>query len=261
MFACPALVCTALLGLLSPPPSFAASDTLRLGVGSPEVDLSRMVPHDARVTVERLVGDVWEPVVEWTNHLKVGDSAGRAVHRWTTIGRRPGASGQPATWELYQTFDARSIAPLGLRRGSSEGTDLQLVFDGRHVRGTRKAGDGAITPVSLELTRAAFPAAASDLVPMAVRLSKGLVIDVPVWQPGMPDVETRVFDVVDRRDMTVAGRSWNAWVVEERAVRAGSPVFIGTWYIVDEPPYMIYAEVVGPGGVKQRMTEVPLERP
>jgi hypothetical protein len=171
------------------------------------------------------------------------------------------ALGQPATWEMYQTFDATSIAPLSLRRGSSEGVDLQLVYEGRQVRGTRKVGAGAATPVAVELSRAAFPAAASDLVPMVVQLRKGLVIEAPVWQFGMPDVETRLFDVVDRREMTVAGTAWNSWVVEDRAVRDRAVVFIGTWYIVDEPPYMIYAEVVGPGGVRQRMTEVPLERP
>lgn len=240
----------------------APADTIHLRVGSPEVDLSGMTAHDARVTVERLVEGVWQPVVEWTNHLSVGDSAGRKVHRWITRGLRPGDTDQPAAWELYQTFDARSIAPLALRRTSSDGSELILTYDGPRVRGTQRAGaDAPFTPVDLQLSAAAFPAAASDLVPMALPLRRGLVLVAPVWQFGMRDVETRIFDVVDQRPTTVAGQEWNTWVVEERALRGGPPVFLATWYVVNEPPYMVYAEVITAGGARQRMTEVLLPRP
>jgi hypothetical protein len=238
-------------------PAATAPDTLRLEVGSPEVDLGSMRPHEARVQVERLAGESWQPVVEWTNRLEVGDSGGRAVHRWTTIGRRPAASSGPSAWELYQTFDRTSIAPLGLYRTGSDGVEVRLTIEGPLIRGTRRAAAGApSSPVDITLSRAAFPAAASDLVPMGVRLRPGLVMTAPVWQMGMPDAETRVFDVVGRRELPVAGKTWNTWVVEERALRGRGVVFIGTWYLVEEPPYMVYAEVVGPGGSKQRMTEV-----
>ena len=235
----------------------AGADTLRLEVGSPEVDLSSMKPHSAKVLVERFVDGAWQRVTEWTNQLKVGDSAGRPVHRWTTIGSRPLPNGGTATWTLEQTFDKASIRPLGLWRTTSDGNEVRLTFDGSKVRGTRRVGpDGAVTPVEVQLSRAAYPAGASDLVPMGVKLKEGLVMTAPVWQMGMPDAETRIFTVVARRPTPVAGKTWNAWVVEERAVRGSTQVFIGTWYVVDEIPYMIYAAVVGPDGGKQRMTEV-----
>jgi hypothetical protein len=238
-----------------------AADTLRIEVGSPELDLGNMKPHLARVVVERLVGDSWRTVAEWTNLLEVGDSAGRRVHRWTTRGRRPAADGPAPTWELFQTFDARSIAPLGLRRTSSAGLEVRLTFEGRRVRGTRRpSADGASVPVDIELARPAFPAAASDLVPMGVSLRDGLVLTAPVWQLGMPEVETRIFTVLGRGPLPVAGTTWAAWAVEERAVRGGSVVFIATWYIVEEPPYMVYAEVETADGAKQRMTEVLVQQ-
>lgn len=260
MIACATRALAALLAApLAPAPP--AADTLRLEVGSPAVNLSRMRPHEAKVVVEQLQNGEWRPVTEWTNRLEVGDSAGRPVHRWTTIGTRPLPGGGTATWHLYQTFDAATIAPLGLRRTSSDGNEAALVFDGPRVRGTRKAANGTVTPIEVTLSRAAYPAAASDLVPMGVALRDGLVMTVPVWQAGMPDAETRVFTVLGRRDLTVAGTRWNAWAVEERAQRAAGTVFIGTWYIVEEPPYMVYAEVEGPNGSRQRMTEVLVGSP
>lgn len=251
------LVCAAAAALGAPAP--APSDTLRLEVGAREIDLSGMLPHDARVIVERLVDGTWQPIAEWTNHLTVGDSAGRRVHRWITRGRRPGTAAGPAAWELFQTFDARSIAPLALRRTTSEGVEVVVTFDGPRVRGSRRDGAGAVTPLDLRLSRAAYPAAASDLVPMGLPLRPGLVLTAPVWQLGMSDAETRVFTVIDRRPTPVAGRTWDAWAVEEHALRDGRAVLIGTWYLVEEPPYMVYAEVVGPGGARQRMTEVLIE--
>jgi hypothetical protein len=123
------------------------------------------------------------------------------------------------------------------------------------------AGPPRAEPIDFTLSRPAVPAAASDLVPMGVRLQKGMVLTAPVWQLGMPDAEARAFDVVDRRELAVAGKTWNTWVVEERALRDAGTVFIGTWYLVEEPPYMAYAEVVGPNGSKQRMTETAVESP
>lgn len=236
-------------------------DTLRLEVGSAAVNLDGMLPHEAKVTVERLVDGTWRPVVEWTNRLQVGDSAGIAVHRWTTIGTRPLPSGGTATWQLDQTFERRSIGLLGFRSTTSDGNETSYTPTGTGIAGTRRIGaSGTRTPLEVKLSRRAFPAAASDLVPMGVALEVGLVMTLPVWQLGMPDVETRIFTVTDRRTTKVAGKDWKTWVVEERAVRDGAHVFLGTWYIADDPPYMVYAETVGPNGARQRMTEVLVEQ-
>ena len=75
-----------------------ASDTLRLRVGSPEVD-GRVFP----------------------NHL---------ARNRTYIGKGAGA-----TFELVQTYDARSLAPLTYHRWSSDGSSLRLRIEGTRIRG------------------------------------------------------------------------------------------------------------------------------
>ena len=71
-----------------------ASDTIRLEVGSKEVNGKVYAPHAARVRV-RIGSDTSRVVSEWTNELTVGDSAGRAVHRWVTKGTQYPPNGNP----------------------------------------------------------------------------------------------------------------------------------------------------------------------
>ena len=239
-------------------PAFVVrADTLHLHVGSPQVDLSTLNPHYARVTVERFIDGSWREVSSWTNRLELGDSAGRPVHRWTTIGTTKRQEGEPLTWQLYQTFDNKTLTQFGLRRTSSDGGEVQLTYEGAHVHGMRKAaGSGAVTPIDVKLSRQGFPMAATDLVPSGVALRDGLVMTIPAWQNGMTDVETHILTVIGRKEIQIAGKPWKTWAVEERSVADGKIKFIGTWYLADVPPYMVYAEVEGPNGTRQRMTEV-----
>ena len=90
----------------------AQTDTLRLEVGSEEVDGRVYKPHAARVRVQVGAEDS-PPVAEWTNELTLGDSAGRPIMRWVTRGTRTAAGGNQVTWELRQTYDAITLAPYG----------------------------------------------------------------------------------------------------------------------------------------------------
>jgi hypothetical protein len=73
----------AFVGSSSIAPGFAVeADTLRLEVGSPEIDGRVFPSHRARNRSYR--GEGAPPVSTWTNDLAVGDSAGTAVHRWVT---------------------------------------------------------------------------------------------------------------------------------------------------------------------------------
>jgi hypothetical protein len=238
------------------PATGAPADTIHLEVGSPSVDASYFQPHLARVRVYRgPVGSA--PVAEWTNELTIGDSAGRRVHRWVTRGTRTTGDAR-ITWELLQTYDAKTLAPYGYVRRSSAGDSARLVIDGGRVRGMRKGPrDSVSSMVDQTVARPGFMASASDLVPLAAGLREGLVLTAPVWSPGMAESQQRIFAVLGRVTVDVEGTKVESWKVEERQANG---TLYATWYLVTQLPYMVYGEVVLPDGQIQRMTEVSIVR-
>lgn len=233
--------------------STGGGDTLRLEVGSPEVDGRVYKPHKALVRVR--IGDPNGPVVrEWTNELTLGDSLGRPVMRWVTIGRQNTGPNAGATWELRQTYDAITLKPYAYDSRQANGAFTRLTIDGNRVRGVRRGpGDAAEQPFEQTIDRPGFFAGASDLVPAAVGFREGLVMTAPVWSPAMTTAETRVFKVVRRESVDVEGTSMEAWRVEE--YRTDGSLY-ATWWLLDVSPYMVYGEIVLPDGRVQRMTEV-----
>lgn len=230
-------------------------DTLRVEVGSTEVHGRVFAPHAARVRV--YVGEERRLSAEWTNELTLGDSANRPVMRWVTRGTRFPATGNPSTWELRQTYDAETLAPYRYTATSSLGASTQLTIDGRRIRGTRRlAGDSTVQTVDETLDRPGFFAGASDLVPVAVGLKKGLVMIAPFWSPGMKTSEARIFSVLDKTSVSVEGADVNGWKVEE--YRASDRRLLATWYLLEDSPYMVYGEVILPNGQVQRMSEVAI---
>lgn len=233
-------------------PASVRSDTIRLEVGSPEVDGRVFPPHRARNTV--YIGDSPTPVTTWTNELTVGDSAGTSVMRWITRGTQ--ANG--ATWELLQTYDGRTLAPLRWAMRSSVGMDARLTIDGTRVRGTWKTpADTAPADVDRTIPRRGFIASASDLVPMAVGLREGTVMTAPLWSPQGTDVEVVVFTVLREERVTVEGAEVMAWRVEERAQATGA--LKATWWLTNASPYMVLAEIPLANGSIQRITGVALD--
>jgi len=238
------------------PGPVAGTDTIRLEVGSKEVNGRVYAPHAARVRVH--VGSLdTAPTAEWTNELTLGDSAGRRVMRWVTRGTRSGASGGTVTWELRQTYDAVTLAPYGYSSTSSNGGYTRLTLDGTRVRGSRRLPcDTTVQTVDVTLDRPGFVASASDLVPTAVGLKEGTVITAPFWSPAMTKAELRVFSVLGQVSVKVEGSDVISWKVEERRYSDGQ--LLATWYLVDTSPYMVYGEVPLPNGQVQRMTEVAI---
>lgn len=235
--------------------STATPDTIRIEVGSSAVNGRVYAPHAALVRVR--LGDSSRVTAEWTNELTLGDSAGRPVMRWVTKGKRRSATGAEVTWELRQTYDAVTLAPYAYHSISSTGAFTRLTIEGRRVRGTRRAaGDTTTLPVDVTLDRPGFFAGASDLVPPAVGLKAGAVMTAPVWSPAMTRAEYRVFTVVGKATIDVEGTPVEAWKVEER--RHADGTLHATWYLLETSPYMVYGEVVLPGGQLQRMTEVEI---
>jgi hypothetical protein len=237
-------------------PSAVTSDTIRLEVGSREINGKVYEPHAARVRVRVGEGD-GQVVAEWTNELTHGDSAGRPIHRWVTKGTRNLPDGNTITWEIRQTYDALTLAPYGYAASSSAGTWSRLTLDGVRVRGTRRMpNDTTIHYVDVTLDRPGFVASASDLVPLAAGLSAGKVMTAPVWSPNMTRAELRVFTVVSRGPVDVEGTKVDAWKVEER--RHANGQLLATWYLTESSPYMVYGEVPLPNGQVQRMSEVAI---
>lgn len=237
-------------------PAPVAVDTLWLSVGSPEVRNIRFEPHAARVRVRVGAGE-GRLVSEWTNELTVGDSAGRRVHRWVTLGTHYPVAGDPVTWDLRQHFDAVTMAPLSYVNRSSAGSVVTLQFDGSRVTGSRvTAGNPEPVTVDLTLDQPGFMAGASDLVPLAVGLVKGSVMVAPLWSPGMTAAELRVFTVIDLVRVDVEGTEMSAWKVSEQRYRDGQ--WLADWYLIDDAPYMVYGEARQADGQIRRMSEVPV---
>jgi hypothetical protein len=249
---------TLLATLTLTPPSPTAVDTIRLEVGAPQVD-GRVFPSHLARNRNYPSADA-PPSNTWTNELIVGDSAGTAVHRWVSRGVQLGPEGRGATWELVQTYDARTLAPLTYHRWSSDGSSVRLRLDGTRVRGVhRVAGDPETREIDLALDRPAYFAGASDLVPMAMTLREGDVVTAPVWSWGMPSTETRVFTALGHVRVVVEGAEVEAWKVEERI--EGDGRLVAVWYLTGNSPYMVLGEIPTADGRMRRITGVALDPP
>lgn len=244
-----------LIAIQSAPSPPAMPDTVRIEVGSPLVDGSVYRPHRARVRVHLNSLDT-PPTNEWTNELTIGDSAGRRVMRWVTLGQFDSTTREPG-FDLRQTFDLITMAPRGYALTTKSGARIRLAIEGNHVRGTRKSpNDSVERQVDQIIPRMGFIASASDLIPLAVGLREGAVMVAPVWGPNMETADSRIFTVAGQERTMVEGTEWNAWKVEER--RESDRTLLAVWYLLEESPYMVAGEVYLPNGQVQKMTEIAL---
>lgn len=248
----------ALLIALAPyegPAPVSTADTLRIEVGSPKVNGRVYRPHRARVRVHLNSTDT-PPVNEWINELTLGDSAGRPIMRWVTLGQIDSVTGN-AGFDLRQTFDLETMAPYGYLLTTARGARISLAIDGKRMRGTRKLpADSIVQQVDQAIPRMGFIASASDLVPLAVGLKAGSVIVAPVWGPNMPTAESRIFSIINEVPTVVEGTEVLAWKVEER--RESDRQLLAIWYLIEQSPYMVAGDVFLPDGRVQKMTEIEL---
>ena len=233
------------------------SDTLRLEVGAKGVDGRVYKPHAARVRTYAPDGKVRS---EWTNVLSVRDSAGKQLHFWLTTGAQVTPAGDTVKWELRQVYDAVTLQPYSIVRTATNGMISNLRIDGLRVHGVRRMNASAPEEqIDYSIDRLGFVASASDLVPAAVGFKPGLVVSVPIWGPPMQKAEQRTFTVIGKVDVDVEGTKVNAWKVEEH--RVADKKWLGTWYLLDKSPYMVYGEVPLADGTIQRMSEIELPYP
>jgi hypothetical protein len=228
-------------------------DTLRVEVGSPLVDGRFYVPHRARNRV--YPPGATEATNSWTNELTLGDSAGVPVMRWVTRGEQQTPNGVVPTYELYQTYNAITLAPMAYLLRSANGGVTQLSINGKHVRGEQRPANGTPTQIDRTVARIGYFSGASDLVPPAANMRPGMVIVAPVWHPMQTEVKEVIFTIVGEVDVEVEGETVRAWKVEER--NYADKVLTVTWYMTEQSPYMVLAEIPVEGGI-QRMTGVDL---
>src|SRR5690606_1964800 len=132
-------------------------------------------------------------------------------------------------FDLRQTFDHVTLAPLGYRLRTRAGADVSLAIDGNRVHGTRKLPNSTqAEQVDVQVPRMGFIASASDLVPLAMKFEAGQVVIAPVWAPNLPTAESRIFHTVGKVPHVVEGKEWMAWRVDE--YRESDRRLMATWY-------------------------------
>lgn len=235
-------------------PTSTLADTTRVEVGSPLVNGTFYVSHTGLVTMVRMSSGSTDTIGRWTNELIMGDSAGRPIHRWYTTGWTRGSDGTTTRFDLWQTFDARTLALHTYRLRSGKGTDVRLTIEATRVRGSYRAhADSQPRNVDIMLRHAGFVAGAADLVPPAMGLREGLVIVMPVWNPPADSVETQIWTIDRRRQKEFEGRSLEAW---EGAQHDADGKRIGSIWFVNAPPYMVRWDfVASDGGVVRLIGE------
>lgn len=242
------------------PPAGQSSDrpsaAVHVPVGSPLVDGSVYQPHVGRVIRLRIEGDRIDTTAVWTNTLVIGDSAGRPVHRWHTSGWSGPPGGARNRFDLWSTFDGKTLALLGWHMKGATGFEARLAADGRTVRGTMKPPSASEPqPVEFELPEAGFASGAADLIPYAVGLREGLTMTFPLWSPPGRGIETQTWTVTKRDSVSFDGRTVPSWVMEH--FDAGEPDAKGRIWFVDEPPYVVRWDLFGEEGVVIRMIGEP----
>ena len=222
----------------------AQSDTLVVEPGSPLVRGDSIAVHSSR-TVLRSGGPEGEPRGTIMNFMEIGDSAGRGVIRFRTEGEIAGPNGRN-TYTLRQTFDRETLQPLGFAAVGSAGRESSYNIDRTQVTGWSKGPGQKRQPFAKELPRRAFHAGATDIILGVLDLRPGLVVRMPVWSPGMPDVEERIYSVGEEVAVQMGGRPLRGWKVEEWSSRRNA--VIGTMVVLAGVPFMETYDVLAPDG-------------
>lgn len=238
-----------LAALLAGPAGLAAaqSDTLLVEPGSPLVRGSDIQEHSSR-TVLRAGGPEGAPRGTITNYMEIGDSAGRGVIRFRTEGEMAGPDGARNSYTLRQTFDRETLQPLGFHASGSAGRETSLRIDRTEVTGWSKAPGGERQEITRTLSRRAFHAGATDIILGVLDLRPGMVVRMPVWSPGMPDVEDRVYSVGEPVTVQMGDRLLRGWKVEEWSSRRNA--VIGTMVALAGVPFMETYDVTAPDGTR-----------
>jgi hypothetical protein len=227
----------------------ARPDTIDVPVGSPLVDFSKHRPG-ASIAYQ-----------EMTSGAPTGPSGGAVTWRFTFADsgatslllvrpepeRLPPGAPRPAvtvfdrsTLAMLRTLDPATLAPR------------IMVDGGTHVHGQVMSPNGPVA-IDATLDRPAFYAPLADLVAESLPRRLGMVYRLPMW--GMPraSIETHLYEMVRREDVTVRGKSYpQAWVLEDRSTDGR---LLGTMWLTDGPPNLVRWLINRPDGAVLRLDQ------
>jgi len=242
-------VVSAASGAQAPQP---ARDTVDVTPGSRFVDFSKHTPSTSRAAQFTIANGQTTPmpVVLWK--FAFSDTGGKALLHVRSEPEQPSAAprGGPP---MYVILDRKTLALRGLHMGAAPGPHADIEVVGNTVRG-EMAMPGRTDTLNLTLPNPPFYAPLIDLVFESLPHTPGTVYRIPMWRPGAPGNDVRLYETVRREDVEVLGTTHRrATVMEERSQDGGR--LLSTAWLIDKPPFLVRWHINRPDGTSLRLDQ------
>jgi hypothetical protein len=240
---------TRCVGAQSPQP---ARDTVDVTAGSRYVDFSKHTQSTSRAAQFRVADGQATPmpVVLWK--FAFTDTGGRALLHVRSEPEQP-SSGPMGVPPLYVILDRKTLALRGMHMGAAPGPHADLDVVGNTVTGVM-AMPGRTDTLNLALPNPPFYGPLIDLVFESLPHKAGVVYRIPMWRPGAPGNEVRLYETVRREDIEVLGTTHRqATVMEERS--ADGTKLLSTAWLIDRAPFLVRWNINRPDGTSLRMDQ------
>jgi hypothetical protein len=241
-------------------PPVVVADTIDVPVGSAIVDMSDFSDHGTVIVGNRFNGATGTHVLDMTTRLTTGDSAGLPgrvlrIHSEQERVSVPGMPGPSGRQLEDLTLDRKSLAVYSwyTHPAEDEGPTGYATFNGPAVRGKLTMGTGE-RQIAVDLTEPAFYGPGIDYVIEHLPMRAGAVYRLPVFQPGAPAVQKRLYHVVGAEAIDALGvHHPRAWRVEEFSpdgkqqlstlwIVHGTPSYLARWDYGTDPTSMLRLE-------------------
>jgi hypothetical protein len=230
----------------------ATRDTVDVTPGSRVIDFSKHAPSTSRTAQFRIANGQTTPmpVVLWK--FAFSDTGGRPLVHVRSEPEQPSA-GPPGAPPVYVVLDRKTLALRGLHMGAAPGPHADLTVVGNTIKG-EMPGPGRLDTVNITLPNPPFYGPLIDLVFESLPHKPGVVYRVPMWRPGAPGNEVRLYETVRREDVDVLGATHRqAAVIEERS--ADGSKLLSTAWLIDKPPFLVRWNINRPDGSTLRMDQ------
>ncbi|MDQ6769602.1 MAG: hypothetical protein M3Z54_06405 [Gemmatimonadota bacterium] len=226
-------------------PLVVVADTIDVPVGSAIVDMSDFTDYGTVIVGNRFNGAAGTHVLDMNTRLTTGDSAGLParvlrIHSEQQRLAVPGMFGPPAGRHIEDlTLDRKSLAVYSWHTHPAEGAGRAgyATFNGTAVRGKLTMGAGE-QQIAVDLTEPAFYGPGIDYVIEHLPMRAGAVYRLPVFQPGAPDVQRRLYHVAGTEAVdAMSVHHPNAWRVEEFSPD-GKRQLSTLWIVRGTPSYL-----------------------
>lgn len=230
----------------------ARRDTIDVAVGSPLVDFSKHRPG-ASVAYQEMTGTPTAApggAVTWRFSF-VDTGATHLLLVQPEPERMPPGAPRPAV----TVFDRRTLAVLQTLDPVTSAPRI-VVDGGTHVHGQVPSPNGPVT-IDATLSKPAFYAPLADLVAESLPRRLGAIYRLPMWGMPRPAIETHLYEMVRREDVTIRGKSYQqAWVLEDRSADGR---LLGTMWLTDGPPNLVRWLINRPDGSVLRLDQEAID--